>query len=105
MANVKELTKQNFDKEVLNAEEGSVLVDFWAPWCGPCRMLGPIIEEIANDYEGKVMVGKVNVDEQPNLASKYGIASIPTVIVFKNGKPEKTLVGLRSKNEIENMIK
>ena len=68
-------------------------------------MLGPIIEEIANDYEGKVKVGKVNVDEQPNLASKYGIASIPTVIVFKNGKPEKTLVGLRSKNEIENMIK
>ena len=98
------ITEENFENEVLNSDK-PVLVDFWASWCGPCRMLGPIIEEIANDYEGKVKVGKVNVDEQPNLASKYGIASIPTVIVFKNGKPEKTLVGLRSKNEIENMIK
>ena len=97
------ITEENFENEVLNSDK-PVLVDFWAQWCGPCRMLGPIIEEIANDYEGKVKVGKVN-DEQPNLASKYGIASIPTVIVFKNGKPEKTLVGLRSKNEIENMIK
>lgn len=98
------ITEENFENEVLNSDK-PVLVDFWAQWCGPCRMLGPIIEEIDNDYEGKVKVGKVNVDEQPNLASKYGIASIPTVIVFKNGKPEKTLVGLRSKNEIENMIK
>ena len=98
------ITEENFENEVLNSDK-PVLVDFWAQWCGPCRMLGPIIEEIANDYEGKVKVGKVNVDEQPNLASKYGIASIPTVIVFKNGKPEKTLVGLRSKNEIDNMIK
>ena len=98
------ITEENFENEVLNSDK-PVLVDFWAQWCGPCRMPGPIIEEIANDYEGKVKVGKVNVDEQPNLASKYGIASIPTVIVFKNGKPEKTLVGLRSKNEIENMIK
>ena len=98
------ITEENFENEVLNSDK-PVLVDFWAQWCGPCRMLGPIIEEIANDYEGKVKVGKVNVDEQPNLASKYGIASIPTVIVFKNGKPEKTLVGPRSKNEIENMIK
>ena len=98
------ITEENFENEVLNSDK-PVLVDFWAQWCGPCRMLGPIIEEIANDYEGKVKVGKLNVDEQPTLASKYGIASIPTVIVFKNGKPEKTLVGLRSKNEIENMIK
>ena len=97
------ITEENFENEVLNSDK-PVLVDFWAQWCGPCRMLGPIIEEIANDYEGKVKVGKVNVDEQPNLASKYGIASIPTVIVFKNGKPEKTFVGLRSKNEIDNMI-
>ena len=98
------ITEENFETEGLNSDQPG-LVDCWAQWCGPCRMLGPIIEEIANDYEGKVKVGKVNVDEQPNLASKYGIASIPTVIVFKNGKPEKTLVGLRSKNEIENMIK
>lgn len=90
------ITEENFENEVLNSDK-PVLVDFWAQWCGPCRMLGPIIEEIANDYEGKVKVGKVNVDEQPNLASKYGIASIPTVIVFKNGKPEKTLVGLQFK--------
>lgn len=94
------ITKENFENEVLNSDK-PVLVDFWAQWCGPCRMLGPIIEEIANDYEGKVKVGKVNVDEQPNLASKYGIASIPTVIVFKNGKPEKTLVGLRSKMKLK----
>lgn len=98
------ITEENFENEVLNSDK-TVLVDFWAQWCGPCRMLGPIIEEIANDYEGKVKVGKVNVDEQPNLASKYGIASIPTVIVFKNGKPENTSVGLRTKNEIEEMIK
>ena len=94
------ITEENFENEVLNSDK-PVLVDFWAQWCGPCRMLGPIIEEIANDYEGKVKVGKVNVDEQPNLASKYGIASIPTVIVFKNGKPEKTLVGLRSKMKLK----
>ena len=69
------ITEENFENEVLNSDK-PVLVDFWAQWCGPCRMLGPIIEEIANDYEGKVKVGKVNVDEQPNLASKYGIATV-----------------------------
>ena len=69
------ITEENFENEVLNSDK-PVLVDFWAQWCGPCRMLGPIIEEIANDYEGKVKVGKVNVDEQPNLASKYGLSLI-----------------------------
>ena len=89
MANVKELTKQNFDKEVLNAEGGSVLVDFWAPWCGPCRMQGPVVEKLA---EGGYSVAKVNIDEQPELAEQYRVMSIPTLIVFKNGKVEDQMV-------------
>ena len=82
-----------------------VLVDFWASWCGPCQMLAPVIAEIAEEYAGKVKVGKVNVDEQPNLANRYGIASIPTVMLFKNGEVVNTSLGYRPKNDLETMLK
>ena len=99
-----QLTDQNFEQEVLHADM-PVLVDFWASWCGPCQMLAPVIAEIAEEYAGKVKVGKVNVDEQPNLANRYGIASIPTVMLFKNGEVVNTSLGYRPKNELETMLK
>ena len=103
MAEIK-LTDQNFEQEVLRADL-PVLVDFWASWCGPCRMLAPVIAEIAEEYAGKVKVGKVNVDEQPNLANRYGIASIPTVMLFKNGEVVNTSLGYRPNNDLETMLK
>ena len=93
------LTKENFETEVINSQI-PVLVDFWATWCGPCRMLSPIISEIAEEYDGKITVGKVNVDEQEDLAAKYRISSIPTVMLFKNGLAVKTSVGYRPKEDI-----
>ena len=98
------LTGKNFEQEVLLAKE-PVLVDFWATWCGPCRMLAPVIEEIANEYAGKVKVGKVNVDDERELALEYGVSSIPTVMVFQNGEVKETSVGYRPKEEIEQMLK
>ena len=95
------LTNQNFKEEV---KEGLVLVDFFATWCGPCKMLAPVLSQIAEEKKGKVKVGKVNVDDENELAMKYGISSIPTLILFKDGKPLKTLIGLSSKSEIENML-
>ena len=95
------LSSENFQKEVLNSEQ-PVLVDFYADWCGPCKMLAPVIEEIANELQGKVKVGKVNVDENQDLAMEYNVMSIPTMIIFKKGKEEKRLVGLRSKSELLN---
>ena len=103
MAEIK-LTDQNFEQEVLHADL-PVLVDFWASWCGPCQMLAPVIAEIAEEYAGKVKVGKVNVDEWPELAEKFGIMSIPTVLVFKNGKLVKTAVGLHDKGGLADMVK
>ena len=95
----KQLTDQNFAEEVLKSEI-PVLVDFFAIWCGPCQMMAPVVEEIAQEMEGKVKVGKMNVDENPLTAEKYGIMSIPTLILFKNGEAVKTLVGFRGKEEI-----
>lgn len=97
------ITGQNFKEEVLNSDI-PVLVDFWATWCGPCRMLAPTIEQIAHEQEGKIKVGKVDVDEQPELASQFGISSIPTIMVFKNGKVTATAVGARPKAMIEGML-
>ena len=92
-------TDQNFEEEVLKSEL-PVLVDFFAVWCGPCQMMAPVIEEMAKELEGKVKIGKMNVDENPQTAEKYGIMSIPTLILFKNGQPVKTLQGFRGKEDI-----
>ena len=93
------LTKNNFRDEVLNSDI-PVLVDFWATWCGPCRMVAPIVEEIADEYDGRIKVGKVNVDEESELAMQFRVASIPTLMVFKNGQLVNTAVGYRPKADI-----
>lgn len=93
------ITEQNFEEEVLKSDI-PVLVDFFATWCGPCRMLAPVIEEVSNENEGKIKVGKVNVDEQPELAAKFGIQSIPTLLVFKNGTVSNRSLGYMSKEAV-----
>lgn len=98
------LNEQNFEAEVLKASL-PVMVDFWAPWCGPCKILGPIVEELAGQYQGKLKVGKVNVDENNQLAGRYGIMSIPTLKFFKAGKLVGELIGAAPKNNVENEIK
>ena len=97
------LSTENFEKEVLKSEK-PVLVDFYADWCGPCNAMAPVIEELAKELGGKVKVGKINVDENPEIAVEYNVMSIPTLIVFKNGKEEKRLVGLRNKEELINLF-
>ncbi len=97
------ITKDNFQKEVTESAV-PVLVDFWATWCGPCMMLAPTVEEIANEYAGKIKVGKINVDEEQELAVSFGIVSIPTLMLFKDGKAVSTQVGLIPKSKIEEMF-
>lgn len=97
------LTRKNFEEEVLKSDI-PVLVDFWAPWCGPCKSMMPIVERIAEENIGKIKVGKVNVDEESELAEKFNIMSIPTFIVFKEGKINKTSVGFQDKTEILKMF-
>ena len=96
-------TDQNFAEEVENAK-GVTLVDFWAPWCGPCRVLGPTIEAVAEDFAGKAKVGKINIDENSATAQKFGVMSIPTIIIFKDGKEVDKIVGARPKEEIAEKI-
>jgi thioredoxin 1 len=101
MANV--ITDANF-KELVNGDK-PVVVDFWAEWCGPCRMIGPFVEELAVEYEGKVFIGKLNVDENEEITDQFGIRSVPTLLFFKNGKLTDKIIGAASKNVIEEKIK
>lgn len=98
------ITKKNFESEVINSDI-PVLLDFWASWCGPCRMLSPVISELAEDLAGKVKVGKVNVDEEPELAGAFQVSSIPMLAVMKDGKLVKTSVGYKPKAQIEALLK
>ncbi|MDH3326813.1 MAG: thioredoxin TrxA [Gammaproteobacteria bacterium] len=97
------LTDDTFEAEVLNSE-GPVLVDYWAEWCGPCKMIAPILDEIASEYDGKVKVAKLNIDENPNTPPKYGIRGIPTLMLFKGGNVEATKVGAVSKSQLTAFI-
>ncbi len=97
------VTDANFEQEVLK-HNGPVMVDFWATWCGPCRMLGPVVEELAKEYEGKVKVCKLNTDEGPDTSMKYRITSIPTIIFFKNGEVAGQAVGLQSKSALQEKL-
>ena len=102
MAELK-ITIENFENEVMKSNI-PVLIDFWAPWCGPCRMMGPVIEQLADEYEGKARVGKVNVDEEGELSQVFGVMSIPTIVLVKDGKVVKQAVGARPKTEVEAML-
>lgn len=102
MAELK-ITRENFEREVMNSDK-PVLIDFWAPWCGPCRMLSPTISEIAEDFKDKVKVGKVNVDEEEELAAMFRVSCIPLLVVMKDGKVVNSAVGVRPKDQIVNML-
>jgi thioredoxin 1 len=103
MSNALEFTDQNFQTEVLESSQ-PVLVDFWAPWCGPCRMIAPVVEELAAEYAGKVKIGKVNVDESSQTAATYGVSSIPTLMLFKNGDVADRFVGMQPKKRLQEAL-
>ena len=103
MSNAVEFTDSNFDAEVINSDT-PVLVDFWAPWCGPCKMIAPVVEEISDEYNGKLKVGTVNTDENQKVSAKFGVMSIPTLIIFKNGKPVERIVGAQPKTALTQKI-
>lgn len=103
MANVPELSESDFQTEVLQATE-PVLVDFWAPWCGPCRMITPLVEELASENAGSLKVAKINIDDVPSIATKYGVSSIPTLMVFKDGEVIERFVGVQPKNRLQAAI-
>lgn len=103
MAQVQTFDASNWQQEVVQSPT-PVLVDFWAVWCSPCRMIAPIVEELAGEYDGQLRVGKLNVDENPQVAAEYGIMSIPTLIVFKNGEPVQRIVGFMPKKELKRRI-
>lgn len=98
------INKNNFQEEVLE-ERGTVVIDFFAPWCMPCKKFSPVVDKIAEEYRGSVKVGKVNIDEDPELAQKFGVMSIPTLVVMRDGKILNRSVGLKTKKEVENMIR
>ena len=98
--NIITLTAENFNQEVIKSET-PILVDFWAEWCGPCKMIAPILDELADEYVGKVNVGKVNIEEFQNLATEYGVRAIPTLLLFQNGQVAEQIVGLRSKRDLK----
>lgn len=102
-ANIINVTDSSFEADVLNSDV-PVLVDFWAAWCGPCKMIAPVLEELANDYAGKIKIAKLNIDDNPATAPKYGIRSIPTLILFRNGQPEATKIGASGKSELAAFI-
>ena len=98
------VTQDNFEREVLSSEK-PVLIDFWAPWCGPCRMLSPVVNELAEEHSGEGYVGKVNLDEEPEIANSFGVMSIPTLMLFRGGKPVSSSVGVKPKYALEAMLK
>ena len=103
MADVVDFTDQNFSSEVLQSNV-PVLVDFWAPWCGPCRMIAPVVHELAGEYQGTVKVGKVNIDDNPGAAQDYGVSSIPTLMVFKGGEVVERFVGVQPKGRLQQAL-
>jgi thioredoxin len=103
MADVLEVNEQNFETEVLKSEK-PVLVDFWAPWCGPCRMMHPVIESLSEEYEGKAVIARCNVDDNPAVAGRYTVTAIPTMILFKGGEPADTMIGVTPADELKKRI-